>query len=76
MDPALRTALVRAAWTAVPTGALTTLGTFQVGGHWTPALVAGGIALCTVLLSRGGIEGWMDVRKAQAAKLSAPGLRA
>jgi hypothetical protein len=73
MTPVLQAALIRAAWIAVPTGVLTALGTYQTVGKWTPALVAGGIALASVLLSRGGIEGWMDTRAATAAKAAGPG---
>lgn len=60
MIPPYAIALRRAAVTCIATGVLTCLGTYQTTGRWTPALVAGGISLCTVMIARFGVEGSID----------------
>lgn len=64
MSDQYKVALVRAILTCLATGALTCLTTYQVTGQWTPALVAGGVALCTVVLARFGVEGAVDTARA------------
>jgi hypothetical protein len=64
VSPELQTALTRAIIVGIPVFAVTTLGTYQVIGKWTPALVAGGLAGFTVLAGRGVAEGVVDSRKA------------
>jgi hypothetical protein len=63
----LLVALARGAITCVATGGLTCLGTYETTGKWTPALVAGGISLCTVLVARFGVEGAVDMYRATQA---------
>lgn len=70
MSQQYQVALIRAAYVAIPTGGLTALTTYQQVGRWTPALVAGGVALFTVIVTRGGIEGFVDTRA--AARVAAP----
>lgn len=69
MSPQYLTALIRALWTAIPLGGVTALVTYQQVGRWTPALVAGGVAALGVIVTRGGIEGWVDTKAAVAAAM-------
>lgn len=70
MTPELQVALTRAVIVGIPVFAITTLGTYQQIGRWTPALVAGGLAAFTVLAGRGLAEGVVDSRKAAAQQAS------
>lgn len=72
MSPQYLTALIRALWTAIPLGGVTALVTYQQVGRWTPALVAGGVTALGVIVTRGGIEGWVDTKAAAAALPAKP----
>lgn len=64
MSPQFTTALVRAGLGGVLTGALTFLTTYSSTGSLRGAEIAGGIALCGYMLTRGGVEGWLDTNRA------------
>lgn len=64
MNQQLAVSVGSGALRVLATGVLATLGTFQVSGRWTPALVAGGIAAASRLLGDLGVAG-------AAAKISA-----
>jgi hypothetical protein len=72
VSPQYLTALIRALWTAIPLGGVTALVTYQQVMRWTPALVAGGVAALGVIVTRGGIEGWVDTKAAALAPKPAP----
>ena len=57
MTPELLWALARGAAITLATGCLTALGVYQQVGRWTPALVAGGIAVCSNVLIQLGVDG-------------------
>jgi len=70
MSNQFKIALGRAVLTCLATGALTTLSTYQVTQQWTPALVAGGAALCGIVLARFGVEGTIDTLNADERRTS------
>lgn len=57
MNQQLALSLGNGALRVLATGVLATLGTFQVSGRWSPALVAGGIASASRLLADLGLAG-------------------
>ncbi len=64
MSDQYKVALARAILTCLATGGLTCLTTYQMTHQWMSSLVAGGVALCTVVLARFGVEGSVDTMRA------------
>ena len=58
-------AMIRAVFGGILTFGVTCLTTYQVVGSWEDALVGGGVAGLTYLLTRGGFEGAYDTRRDQ-----------
>jgi hypothetical protein len=68
MSDAIKVALIRGVLTSVGAGALAFLLGLQQGNTLRVAAIAGGVQLCYNLLSRTGIEGYIDNQAAQPPK--------
>lgn len=74
MSEQVRVAMIRAAVGGLLTGLLVLLTTLQTTAADDPtrlekALIAGGVALLTYVITRGGFEGAMDQGRAERAEI-------